>query len=115
MEDGERATRPATIGELRQRLRSLGEPWTVPARFGDDDPLPDLPPQPVDPGHIKGLRAVNTREEFEAILREAPPVNPFLAARWRELGAAVPGTAEGTPESAGTPAPGQDVPEWGVG
>ena len=43
MEDGERATRPATIGELRQRLRSLGEPWTVPARFSDDDPLPDRP------------------------------------------------------------------------
>jgi hypothetical protein len=115
MEDGERATRPATIGELRQRLRSLGEPWTVPARFSDDDPLPDLPPQPVDPGHVKGLRAVNTREEFEAILREAPPVNPFLAARWRELGAAVPGTAEGPPEGAEAPAPAQDVPEWGVG
>ena len=67
--------------------------------------LPDLPPQPVDPGHVKGLRAVNTREEFEAILREAPPVNPFLAARWRELGVAVPGPAGGTSEGAGTPAP----------
>jgi hypothetical protein len=42
MEDAERTTRPATIGELRQRLRSLGEPWTVSARFSDDDPLPDL-------------------------------------------------------------------------
>jgi hypothetical protein len=65
----------------------------------------------VDPGHLKGLRAVNTREEFDAILRSAPSVNPFLAARWRELGAAVPGTAEG----AGTREPGQNVPEWGVG
>ena len=115
MGDDERTTRPATIGELRRRLRSLGEPWTVPARFSDGDPLPDLPPQPTEPGHVKGLRAVNTREEFEAILREAPPVNPFLAARWRELGVAVSGTAEGIPEGEGTSAPGQDVPEWGVG
>lgn len=115
MDDDERSTRPATIGELRQRLRSLGEPWTVPARFSDDDPLPDLPPQPAEPGHVKGLRAVNTREEFEAILREAPPANPFLAARWRELGAAVPDIADGTPDGARTLAPEQDVPEWGVG
>ena len=115
MEDAERTTRPATIGELRQRLRSLGEPWTVPARFSDDDPLPDLPLQRVDPGHVGGLRAVNTREEFEAWLREVPLVNPFLAARWRELGAAAPGSAAPTPDGVGTPAPGQDVPEWGVG
>jgi hypothetical protein len=55
----------------------------------------------VDPGHVKGLRAVNTREEFEACLREAPPVNRFLAAR--------------SPDGMETPTPGQEVPEWGVG
>jgi hypothetical protein len=109
MEDDERTTRPATIGEIRQRLRSMGGPWTVPARFSDDDPLPDLPPQPADVGRAGALRPVNTREEFEDILRDAPPVNPFLAARWRELGLAVPGPAEGTSAS------GQDMPEWGVG
>jgi len=114
MEVSEGSTRPATIGELRRRLRSLGDPWTVPARFSDDDPLPDLPAQPVAPGHVEGLRAVNTPEEYEAIVRAAPPVNPFLAARWRELGLAVPSTTEGAP-GAGTPAAGDDVPEWGVG
>jgi hypothetical protein len=66
------------------------------------------------PGHVEGLRAVDTAEEYEAIVLEAPPVNSFLAARWRELGLAVPGTSEGTP-GAGIPAPGQNVPEWGVG
>jgi hypothetical protein len=115
MEDAEYATRPATIGDLRQRLRSLGEPWTVPARFNDDDPLPDLPPQLVETGHIEGLRAVNTREEFEACLREVPLVNPFLAARWRELGTPVPGSAAGAPDGGAAPASGQGVPEWGVG
>ena|SRR5262249_11841171 len=113
MEDDERATRPATIGELRRRLEGMGEPWTVPARYSDDDPLPDPPRggQPVEPGHVQGLRAVDTREEFEACLREIPPANPFLAARWRELGMDVPGAAEGMP----TAALEGDVPEWGVG
>lgn len=111
MEEGERTTQPATIGELRQRLRSMGEPWAVPARFSDVDPLPELPYQPVSPGHVEGLRALDSSEEFEACLREVPPSNPFLAARWRDLGVAVPAT----PDAAGTPATGQDIPEWGVG
>jgi hypothetical protein len=60
MEDDERAIRPVTIGELRRRLKDMGEPCTVPARFNDDDPLPD-PPRP-ELGHIScwagGARAV---------------------------------------------------------
>ena len=115
MENDERATRPATIGELRRRLKVLGEPWTVPARFNDDDPLPDLPQQPVELGHVPGLRAVHTGEEFEAFLREIPPTNPFLAARWRELGMAVPGAVEDAANGMLTAAFEGDVPEWGVG
>jgi hypothetical protein len=117
MEDDERATRPATIGELRRRLKDLGEPWTVPAHFNDDDPLPDPPRggQPVEPGHVEGLRALNTRDEFDACLREIQPANPFLAARWRELGVAVSGVAEGAADSVSTTALEGDVPEWGVG
>lgn len=117
MEDDERATRPATIGELRRRLQGLGEPWTIPERFNDDDPLPDPPRggQPVEPGHVQGLRALNTREEFEACLREIPPANPFLAARWRELGMAVPGAAGGTVDGVPMGDLEGDVPEWGVG
>ena len=54
---------------------------------------------------------MNTREEFEACLREIQPTNPFLAARWRELGLAVPDTAG----DVATAEPEGDVPEWGVG
>jgi hypothetical protein len=51
MAEDERATRPATIGELRRRLKDMGEPWAVPARFNRNDPLPDLPRggQPLEP------------------------------------------------------------------
>ena len=114
MEDDEPATRPVTIGELRRRLKGMGEPWTVPARFNDEDPLPDPPRggQPVEPGHVQGLRAVSTAEEFEACLRQVPPGNPFLAARWRELGLAVPGTVEGTADGVPMVALEGDVPEW---
>ena len=114
MEDDEHATRPVTIGELRRRLKGMGEPWTVPARFNDEDPLPDPPRggQPVEPGHVQGLRAVSTAEEFEACLRQVPPGNPFLAARWRELGLAVPGTVEGTADGVPMVALEGDVPEW---
>ena len=86
--DDERATPPATVGELRRRLERLGWPWTVPDRFNDDDPLPQPPRggQPVEPGHVEGLRAVNTQEEFEACLREIEPINPLLAERAVEAG-----------------------------
>jgi len=111
MDEETRATRPQTIGELRQRLEELGRPWTVPARFGDQDVLPVAPgpDRPVPPGHVEGLRAVTTAEEFAALLGEAAPSNPFLAARWQELGVAPSGPA------AAVPAPSADeVPEWGV-
>jgi hypothetical protein len=115
VDNDERATRPATIGELRRRLEHQGRPWTTPTRFNDDDPLPEPPRggQPVEPGHVEGLRALDTQEQFEACLREIHPANPLLAARWHELGFATsaPGTAGDTPTAADE----DDVPEWGVG
>jgi hypothetical protein len=111
MNDDDRATRPATVGELRRRLERMGRPWSVPARFGDDDPLPDPPRggQPVEPGHVAGLRPVDSPEEFEAVLREVYPVNPYLVARWRDLGVAVPDADDAAAAGEG------DVPECGVG
>lgn len=90
----ESARPPATIGELRRRLERLGQPWTIPARFSDDDPLPDPPRggEPVEPGHIEGLRAVDSQDELETILREVQPTNPFLAERWQSLGVDDPGS-----------------------
>jgi hypothetical protein len=115
MMDDERATPPATVGELRRRLERLGRPWTVPDRFNDEDPLPQPPRggQPVEPGHVEGLRAVNTQEEFEVCLREIEPANPLLAQRWRELGFAAPG--EEAVGDTGAESYDGDVPEWGVG
>lgn len=63
-------------------------------------------------GHIEGLRAIGTDEEFGACLREIPPANPFLAARWREAGSDVPGLpATAAPAGAGN----SGLPGWGVG
>jgi hypothetical protein len=115
LSDDELASPPATIGELRERLDRLGRPWTAPARFGNDDPLPDPPRggQPVEAGHVDGLRAVDSPEELTALLAEHPPANPFLAARWRELGVAVAVVDAGP--AADVVEPGSDMPEWGVG
>ena len=70
MADGESARRPAAIGELRRWLNDMGEPWTVPARFNDDDRLPAPPPsgQLVDLGHVQRLRVLNARGKSGACL-----------------------------------------------
>jgi hypothetical protein len=88
MSDWDTGAAPATIGELRRRLESLGRPWDVPARFSDDDPLPQAPTggAPIEPGHVEGLRAISSQAEFDEHLRAVPPTNPFLVERWRELG-----------------------------
>lgn len=80
---------PRTIGELRKRLAELGNPWQVNPRFSDDDPLPDPP------------RGGQSEEEIPEAYRLAPlaadvdvlaliaaqiPANPFLQARWAEMG-----------------------------
>jgi len=97
---------PSTIGELRQRLQAMGNPWSVPSRFNDDDPLPDPPRggEAVEPGHVPGVRAIDSEQDFEAILHEVPPTNPFLVERWREIGAL----------SADSALP-DGTEEWGVG
>jgi hypothetical protein len=104
-------TSPETVGELRRRLEALGRPWRILPYLNDDDPLPDPARggQPVEPGHVEGLPQVNSQEEFDAVLREVPQTNPFLASRWRTVeataGEAQHGEADGD----------EAVPEWGVG
>jgi hypothetical protein len=58
---------------------------------------------------VQGLRNVDGEDEFDAMLREVPPANPYLATRWRELGMTVPGASD---EAAAVD---DDAPEWGVG
>ena len=56
-----------------------------------------------------------TEEEFEALLREVPPANPYLVARWRELGIAVPGSVGDDADGPRAEAPDGGTSEWGVG
>lgn len=123
MDDDERVDAPATIGELRRRLKELGDPWTVPDWHSDDDPLPE-PPRgglPGEPGHVESIRRVDTVADLEECLGEFEPTNPLLIGRWRELGmTGAAGTRLGDAVIAATgdvapTAMDGDAPEWGMG
>jgi hypothetical protein len=80
---------PGTIGELRRRLAELGNPWSVHPRWGDADPLPDPPrgaqsEQDVPEQHR--LPGLPSGADLGELLTAMPPANPFLRARWVELG-----------------------------
>ena len=81
---GSEAKEPTNIGELRQRLRELRDPWTPDRRLTDNDALPD---------YARGGEPGDMPEEFSEIegdldelLKELPPTNPLLRRRWDELG-----------------------------
>ena len=80
---------PQTVGELRQRLEELGNPWTVDPRLRDDDPLPD-PPRgaQTEDETAQDARppALPQDVDLRDLLSTQPPANPELRARWRELG-----------------------------
>jgi hypothetical protein len=114
MSDFDVSVAPATVGELRRRLASMGQPWEVPDRYNDDDPLPQPPRggQETEVGHVAGMRAIESSEDFEQHLRSVAPTNPFLVERWRELGMLPAEEASATP--ALTLSTGASE-EWGVG
>jgi hypothetical protein len=81
--------RPRTIGELRRALDQLGNPWTINPRLGDADPVPDPPRGAQRDADIPAearVAAVAPDADFGALLRTVPTANPFLRARWAELG-----------------------------
>ena len=87
MTDQPDAEAPRTAGELRRRLAEMGDQWVVDPRLEDGDPLPDygrggLPPED-DPALAL---AVEPERDIAAQLREQPPSNPLVRARWVELG-----------------------------
>jgi hypothetical protein len=117
MTDFDASVAPGTIGELRRRLDAMGNPWSVPDRFSDDDLLPEQPPAAdLVPGHVPGLHAIDTAQDLDAHLRSMPPANPFLAEHWRELGLVTTEPADDTGRG-----PAQQDPtwatdeDWGVG
>lgn len=80
---------PRTIGDLRRTLTELGNPWTVNPRWGDVDVLPDPPrgaQRDEDVPEDARLPGFPPDADLGALLRTAPPANPFLRARWAELG-----------------------------
>lgn len=88
---------PRTIGELRRVLAEAGSPWTVNSRLGDADPLPDLPrggQRDEDIPEGSRLTAVAADADLGALLKATPPANPFLRARWVELGLMATADAE---------------------
>lgn len=105
MSDRPHDAAPSTAGELRQRLREMGEPWFVDPRLRDEDPLPEYqrggqeteePPNPITP-----------EDDLDEIFKRRPPSNPFLRARWAESGLLSRGERQalrGTPRE--SPGPG---------
>lgn len=80
---------PKTIGELRQRLAELGNPWEVDPRLNDDDPLPDPPRGGQHEEEVlEEARLTSTEPGIDLLdlIASEPPANPFLRARWLEAG-----------------------------
>lgn len=111
MSEFDMSVTPTTIGELRRRLEAMGQPWSVPGRYTDSDQLPDPPRggEEIEAGHVPGVRAIESADDFEAVLRSEPPSNPFLIERWRESGALAAADTSGAELSQDT------TDEWGVG
>jgi len=84
MPDDPKNVTPRTIGELRRLIVSQGHTWTVDSRFRDSDPIPKYARggQPEQNASAK----TNVVGDVHEFIRAYPPVNPFLRARWVELG-----------------------------
>jgi hypothetical protein len=74
---------PQTAGELRRLIASKGLSWTVDPRLRDTDRLPKYP-RGGQEEHNASAKPVVVENVAEHI-RQHPPINPFLRARWVEL------------------------------
>jgi hypothetical protein len=89
VEHEEKRDVPKTIGELRQRLAELGNPWEVDPRLNDDDPLPDPPrggQREEDIPEEARLPTLDPDTDLHDVISGEPPANAFLRARWEEAG-----------------------------
>lgn len=79
-----RPGRRPTVGEVRRRLAELGHPWKVDPRLRDEEEVPEYG---RGGGLVEDLPGIEpAQEDFDERLRREPPSNPFLRARWAELG-----------------------------
>jgi hypothetical protein len=80
---------PKTVGELKRQLAKMGKPWEVDPRLGDDDTLPDPPRGGQLDEEIPDenrLKALEPEADLLGLIATQPPANPFLRARWAEVG-----------------------------
>ena len=87
-----------TVGELRARLKLMGDPWAVDPSLPDDAPLPTAPsgPEDGDGAALPPTRRAD-RQSIDEIIRSRPPSNPDLLELWRDRGFA-PSDADATSE-----------------
>jgi hypothetical protein len=75
-----------TIGDLRKRLRSLGNPWEPDPALSDDEPIPQYPTGGDEKARPPGELAADANLDELLSKLGAPPSNPDLREVWREEG-----------------------------
>jgi hypothetical protein len=75
---------PKTIGELRQLLSRLGNPWAPDPRLSDSEPIPQFPTG--GDGRMDPVGNVVPKGGVIDAVREDPPSNPHLRDLWIERG-----------------------------
>jgi hypothetical protein len=74
-----------TIGDLRRRLRELGNPWQPDPTLSDDEPIPKFPTG--GDGTFSAPGALETGESLkQRLARHAPPTDARLRKVWRKEG-----------------------------
>jgi hypothetical protein len=83
MSENTRQPKSRVAGELRRLIAEMGYSWVVDPRLRDTDPLPK---------YARGGKRARSAPEATAVtgeladfLRQRPPSNPFLRARWVDL------------------------------
>jgi len=83
MTDKKEPEGPRTAGELRRLIAQKGYKWTVDPHLRDSDPLPKYARGGKQEKQVKAT--VGSTGDLSAFMRQHPPSNPLLRARWIEL------------------------------
>ena len=80
MTDKKEPEGPRTAGELRRLIAQKGYKWTVDPHLRDSDPLPKYARGGKQEKQVKAT--VGSTGDLSAFMRQHPPSNPLLRARW---------------------------------